>query len=367
MTKVLKFIKNEIVLVVAAILAVASAFVVTPNKEYIDYIDFRTLALLFCLMVVVAGWQRGNVFDNIAAVLLAKIKNTRQLVFILVMLCFITSMFITNDVALITFVPFACLILKKAEKSELLIYTVVMQTVAANLGSILLPIGNPQNLYLYGISGYSMGKFIWHMFPLWILSFVLIVVLMLPVKKHSIVVNAQEKKPTKNAWFYLVLFVICLITVADIIPYYIALAVLLVAVLVADRKVLLDADYLLLVTFVCFFIFIGNLKNMSEVAELLAKVISGRELYVGIASSQVCSNVPAAILLTGFTDEYDLLMWGVNIGGLGTLIASMASLISYKIYMQQQGANLKKYMITFTAINVLMLVIMIPITVIFFM
>lgn len=356
MKAILNFLKNEIVLCVAAILAIVSSFIVPPNKDYIDYIDFRTLALLFCLMAVVAGWQKGWVFEHIAQGVLSKVKNTRQLVYILVFLCFVSSMFITNDVALITFVPFCCLILNKANHKELIIYTVVMQTIAANLGSMLLPVGNPQNLYLFGESGLNMGEFVMHMLPIWLISLALIVVAIVPVKATEIKVEKAEVPPTKKGLFYLTLFILCLCTVINVLPYYILIALVAGLILIFDRAIIARVDYLLLLTFICFFVFIGNLKNIDQIADALQKIISGRELYVGVGASQLTSNVPAAILLRGFTEDIKALLWGTNIGGLGTLIASMASLISYKIYQQQAEHDTKKFFLVFTAMNILFLI-----------
>lgn len=357
----LGFIKNETVLCVAAVLAVISAFIVPPCGEYVSYIDFRTLSLLFCLMAVVAGWQKGWVFEHISGGVLSRVTNTRQLVCILVFLCFASSMLITNDVALITFVPFCCLVLNKAKHRELIIYTVVLQTIAANLGSMLLPVGNPQNLYLYGESGLSFAGFVRHMLPVWLCSLVLICVAIIPVKRQPISVEPAAVPHARKGWLYLALFVLCMGTVIGYLPYYILIVIVAVAVLIFDRDVLLRIDYLLLLTFVFFFVFIGNVKNMPQVACALEKIISGRELFVGVAASQITSNVPAAILLRGFTEDINALLWGTNIGGLGTLIASMASLISYKIYQQQEEHNTGKYILVFTAMNILFLIILLPV------
>lgn len=359
--RIILFAKNEIVLCVATILAVVSSFIVTPGREYIDYIDFRTLGLLFCLMAVVAGWQKGWAFEHIAGTVLGKVRNTRQLVYILVLMCFFSSMLITNDVALITFVPFCCLILHKAGHNELIIYTVVLQTIAANLGSMLLPIGNPQNLYLFGEADYGFVEFVRHMLPIWLVSFVLIIFSVLPIKKKDILVEKSEMPDMKNGLMYLLLFALCLTTVAGYLNILALTVIVFVAVLIFDRQVLFKVDYLLLLTFTFFFIFIGNLKNIPEVADVLSEIIVGREMVVGVAASQLTSNVPAAILLRGFTGDIKVLLWGTNIGGLGTLIASMASLISYKIYQQQDNHDTKKYFLVFTGMNVLFLIILLPI------
>lgn len=357
MKKLFLFFKQETVLCIAAVLAVVSSFIVKPGKEYWQYIDFRTLSLLFCLMAVVSGLQNGWVFDYIAQRLLNKVKNTRQLVCILVFICFFFAMFITNDVALLTFVPFSILILTRINHKELTIITVVMQTIAANLGSALLPVGNPQNLYLYGLSNMSFGEFVVCMLPIWGFSLLILIVSMLFIKSIPIETERIQIPKLKNTVFYTVLFLLCLATVAGIIPYYVVLGVVIVALLIKDRQNLLSVDYLLLLTFICFFIFIGNMKNIPQVTDLMKKILDGREMLLSILFSQVISNVPAAILLSGFTEEVKSLLWGTNIGGLGTLIASLASLISYKIYNKQSEKNTGKYMLTFTGINLLYLIV----------
>lgn len=347
--------KKEPVLCIAAILAVISACIVTPGKAYIHYIDFRTLVLLFCLMAVVAGLQKGWVFDYIAQEMLKKVHNTRSLVGILVMMCFFLSMFITNDVALLTFVPFSVMMIQKVNHKELMIYTVVMQTIAANLGSLLLPVGNPQNLYLYGLSGMGLIEFVWNMLPLWVGALVLLLIAVFFVKKLPIQTENTELPKRKNMIFYLILFGLCLCTVAGVLPYYYLFGVIFLAILIRDRNVLLSVDYLLLLTFVCFFIFIGNMKNVPAVTNLMEKILTGREMMMGVVFSQAISNVPAAILLSGFTTEMKALLWGTNLGGLGTLIASLASLISYKIYSRQEEHDNGKYMLVFTGMNLLFL------------
>ena len=352
--KVTEWMKSEIVLCVAAMLALFSMCLVPPNRFYVKYLDYRTLVLLFCLMAVVAGLKRAGVFEWLSGQLLGKISNARQLTQVLVFLCFFTSMFITNDVALLTFVPFTLLVVQKAGCKQWTIYIIVLQTIAANLGSMLLPVGNPQNLYLYGISGYTLFQFVGHMCPLWICSFVGLWFCTLVVKKKEISVNTKAVT-INNGLFYLVLFLFCLGTVAELLPYWVLFPILVLAIFWKEKEILLEVDYCLLITFICFFIFIGNVKAMPQVANLLQKLIVGREFFVGIVSSQLISNVPAAILLSGFSHNTASLLWATNIGGLGTLIASLASVISYKIYMQEEEKNGKKYFKVFTGVNLIFL------------
>ena len=351
---------------VAILLAIVSAFFVTPNGAYIDYIDWRVLGILLSLMIVMAGFQKNGIFDEIGKRLLVRTKNTAQLTGVLVFLCFFSSMLITNDVALITFVPFAVLTLRKCKQERLMVLVVVLQTIAANLGSMFTPIGNPQNLYLYQLSGMNMGEFLAYMLPYTAVSglLLLITIFVLSARKQKISMAdcsfETEKEPSdrKKNVVYLILFLLCLLVVARLLPYHVVLAIVLVTVLVTDRMVLKNVDYCLLFTFIAFFIFTGNLGNLSAFKEALQKIVSGRELLVGILASQCISNVPAALLLSGFTEDIRGLLLGVNIGGLGTLIASMASLISYKIYAHNYNRTKGKYLIWFTLANLIFLVVL---------
>ncbi|MBQ3006976.1 MAG: citrate transporter [Clostridia bacterium] len=353
MTKIKTFIKNEIVLIISFILALASAFIVKPNTEYIEYIDFRTLALLFCLMAVMAGFNKLGIFRMLASKLLSLASDSRSLCLILSLLCFFSSMVITNDVALITFVPFSIIILTLSEKTKLLIPVITLETVAANLGSMLTPIGNPQNLYLFSSFGIKTSDFFRVLMPYAVLSLGITVIASFLIKKEKLEINSDSQSEKTNRLLciiYSALFVISLLTVFRVIPFEITLAVSVIAILVFDRRTLVKVDYSLLLTFTFLFIFIGNLKNIAPVSDFLHSIVNGNEVIVGIASSQIFSNVPAAILLSGFTDNITDLLIGVNLGGLGTLIASMASLISFK-YIAKEKVPSGKYMLIFTAVN----------------
>lgn len=364
MTKFIGFIKKEAVLCIAFLLAVISSFVIPIDREYINYMDFRVLVLLFALMAVMSGLQSLGIFEKLSYTLLKYVKNTRGLTILLVSLCFFLSMFITNDVALITFVPFTLLIFDKIGNSKPLISIIVLETIAANLGSMLTPVGNPQNLYLYGLSGFSIGEFLLHMAPATLISFILLIICSLLIKKEAITlspsdINTNHKQPALLA-YYFILFTLCLMTVAYLIPYQVLLIVSIPVLLICDRATLKNVDYMLLLTFVSFFVFIGNLERIPSIAGLISSLVEGRELIVAFLSSQIISNVPAAMLLSGFTDNYKDLLLGVNIGGLGTLIASLASLISFKYlgnYISMLPRNCKitkgRYIIHFTIMNLL--------------
>lgn len=360
--------KKEAVLSIAFLLAIISAFIVHPDKEYIGYIDFRTLAILFCLMAVMAGLQQIGLFNYVAEKLLQKVKKIRGLISILIMLCFVSSMLITNDVALITFVPFTFIVLKmilqeKAEK--VIVPVVVMQTIAANLGSMLTPIGNPQNLYLYGKASMSFGEFIRFMLPYTVIAFFILTVwtVLFPYKGEKRIKVQMQQNTSISAYkrklmMYGILFAICLLTVAHIIPYEATLLIVLTVVFFVDKKVLGEVDYALLFTFVGFFIFIGNMGRVDAFQAFIQKVIVGNEIMTSVVASQFMSNVPAALLLSGFTERYDLLIIGTNLGGLGTIIASMASLISFK-YIGKEYKHLRgKYLLYFTIANIAFLLLL---------
>ncbi len=369
MKKIVEFLKSEIVLTVALVLALVSMFFVLPDAEYAGYIDFRTLSILFCLMAVMVGMQESGVFRFTAEKLLVKVKNTTQLVLILVMLCFVFSMFITNDVALITFVPFTFIVLRmlgeEAEK-HLMIPVVVFQTIAANLGSMLTPMGNPQNLYLYGKSEMGLGSFLVLMLPYTFLSMVLLLLCGIWLGKKSgdgkVKVDLAEKTSLrgreKELFRYGILFVVSLLTVAHVLDYIICLVIVLAAFLIWDRPLFKKVDYALLLTFIGFFVFIGNMGRVPFFNELLQKLVAGNEVVTAVLSSQVISNVPAALLLSGFTNNVEGLIVGTNLGGLGTLIASMASLISYKYVAKENKCSKGAYFGYFTVANVLFLVLL---------
>ena len=367
--KLKQFIQQETVLTVAAALAVLSMFFVPPDAQYAGYIDFRTLSTLFSLMSVMAGLRRQGVFDRLGRALLARTRNTLQLVLVLVGLCFFGSMLITNDVSLLTFVPFTFVVLNRlgpdAHRS-LLIPVVCMQTIAANLGSMLTPIGNPQNLYLYGKSGMSMRAFVRLMLPYTLVSLVLLLAwAAITCRKSSVVLSAGSLSAQPDAphnrnviLLDLILFAVCLLSVIRVLPYGVAFAAVLVCTLCADRGTLRAVDYSLLLTFVAFFIFIGNLGRIPAFSGWLQELLTGREVLVAVLASQITSNVPAALLLSGFTAKTEFLIIGTNLGGLGTLIASMASLISYRQIARELPQEKGRYFGLFTLSNLVFLAIL---------
>jgi len=372
MERIIKFVKDEIVLTVAVVLAILSAFIVPIDAQYIEYIDFRTLAILFCLMAVMVGLQDVGVFKKIAGALLSKVHSVSGVVFILVFLCFFSSMLITNDVALITFVPFTFIVLNllgEDKRKVLVIPVVVLQTIAANLGSMLTPIGNPQNLYLYGKAGMGFAEFILLMLPYTAASFVLIGVMAFFVGRKnagnidSTLQEMPSLKEKRTALVrYLLLFALAIATVVHVVPYPITLGITVLMFLVFDRSLLKKVDYALLVTFVGFFVFIGNMGRIPAFYNLLQSVVEGNEILVSVVASQAISNVPAALLLSAFTTNIEGLIIGTNLGGLGTLIASMASLISYKYIAKENVCKKGQYFVAFTVANILLLIILLLFT-----
>ena len=321
-----KLAQKQTLPLVAAVLAACSCFAVPLDRGYLQYIDWRVLALLFSLMLVVAGWQKLGLFRQIGVLLSARVKTVRGLFWVLCGLCFFGSMVITNDVALITFVPFTIALLGQAGCEAQLIPALVLETISANLGSMLTPVGNPQNLYLYSLSGMSTGSFVLHMLPLAAFSLLLICAMIRLQKNRPFEGQTAQREPVLRRgrfWVFTALFAVAVAGVLRAVPYWAVLAVTAAAVLLMDRTLFTKVDYSLLASFVFFFVLVGNLGRVEVIRAFLSGAIHGRELWFGIGLSQFVSNVPATMLLSGFSREYGALLWGVNLGGLGTLIASM--------------------------------------------
>ena len=360
MGRVRSFIRREPVLCAATAAAAVSCFFVPPDGTYLGYIDFRTLALLYALMTVVAGLGKAGLFTSLAHGLCVRAGSTRAIGGMLVMLCFFSAILITNDVALLTFVPFAVVVLTMADRGQDLIRVVVLQTVAANLGSMLTPVGNPQNLYLYSYYDMSAGAFFAATGPVWLASLALLALCCMSLPKAPIRPQLGQAPglDRKLLALYGALFALCLTTVVRLVPWPVMLAGVIAAAAALDRRTLLRADFMLLATFVAFFIFAGNLARIGAVDALLRRLLAGREYLTGLLTSQVISNVPAALLLSGFTDNARALLLGVNVGGLGTPIASLASLIGLKLYSRSEGARTGRFLAEFTAVNMALLLIL---------
>lgn len=368
MNHIINHLKNDLVLTASMILAFVSMFIIPPSSAYVDYIDVNVILILFCLMAVISGLTKAGLFNFISFEIKEKTNNVRVLSFILIFLCFFLSMFVTNDVALITFVPFTIALLKDITP-KVLIKIIVMETIAANLGSMMTPIGNPQNLYLYSFYDIKILDFIKIMFPLGFMSFLLVTAGILIIKddKKSIVLEKSDfdisEIKYKNYIFYLVMFMICILGVLEIISTVACFLIITFGIFISDKNVLKDIDYGLLFTFLFFFIFTGNISSITSVNSLISQTLVGKELVTTLLLSQILSNVPATLMLSNFTSEYELLLKGSNIGGLGSIVASLASLISFRYYIKIQNADIKGYLINFTAMNLIFLFILFSFTI----
>ncbi len=358
---IVSFVKHHAVLVIASAAAVISCFFVLPDKMYLAYPDYKVLCLLFCLMAVIAGLQKAGLFSTLSAAICANIKGIRMMGIFLTLLCFFSAMFVTNDVALITFVPFAILTLCGIGRKDLVIFTVTLQTVAANLGSMATPIGNPQNLYLYEKYQIPAAKFFTLTLPVVGVSLVLLCICWLFVKNKPVTPAKQSegsRLSKKHVALYGVMFLLCLLCVMRVLDYRILTVLVVLVLLIFDRKLFAKVDYPLLLTFLAFFIFVGNLTRIEWISAFLSGLMVSMPFWVSLLCSQVISNVPAAMLLASFCENANALILGVNVGGLGTLIASLASLISFEQYGKMEGADKGKYLMVFTGINLLFLAVL---------
>lgn len=358
----IEFLKKECVLVIAVTLAILSSFISMPKMSYID---FKVLILLFNLMVVVAAFKELKVLDSIAIGLLKKCNTYTSISLALVFITFISSMIVTNDVALITFVPLSIVIARKANINVLKI--VVFQTLAANLGSSFTPMGNPQNLFIYSFYNLSPIDFFKITLPIVVLAVLFLVLLVFKDKKMNLSLDLEDVKidNKKDVYLFGGLFLIILLSVFHVIDYKVTFLITVIMVLILNKKLFSQVDYSLLITFIGFFIFVGNISTMDVVKNFMEGILNSPKstFLASVLSSQVISNVPATMLLSGFTDHFKELLLGVNIGGMGTLIASLASVISYKIYASEFGND--NYMKSFTFYNILGLIIFVPIAYIF--
>lgn len=347
-------------MVIAFFLAVITSVIVPPDREYISYFDFKTLTCLFCVLAVVSALKDINFFYLIARKITHIFKTTRCAVTAIVYITFIGSMLIANDMALLTFLPLGALVLTSTKKEKYLPFCFIMQNIAANLGGMLTPFGNPQNLYLYSTFNIPNKEFLSIMAPPFFLSVALITLMCLIfVKNEEIKIDDEEIKLDKvKTVLLLLLFAYSIVIVFRLIPYYTGLIVIPLALLFIDRKSLLEVDYPLLLTFFFFFIFAGNMGRISAVRSFFSYFLEKDTLIFSAISCQVISNVPSAILLSEFTFDYPSLLLGVNIGGVGTLISSLASLITFREYSHRYPEKKKAYIKEFSLFNFAFLIIL---------
>ncbi len=354
------FVRRHALLVVSGILAIASLLIVPPSSETLESIDIRTLCILFCFMLVVAGIASCGTFTALADRVLNGRMGVGTLCLLLVMLPTICSMAITNDVALITFVPFSIIVLMKADRKDLLIPVIVLQTVGANLGSMLTPFGNPQNLFIFSRYAPDIGSFLLTTAPFVIVGIVILVILSMRYGRDIVHVESGRHAVEKPGMLTVmgILFILSIVTVLGWIPYTVTLVITVLAVTIVRPRTLLHVDYGLLLTFVFLFVFTGNLTRIELVNGFLENLMSWDPMVSSALVSQVTSNVPAAVMLSNYTMDWKALLMGVNIGGFGTPIASMASVISLGIYSVCEGADTKRYLLWFTLVNVVMIVVL---------
>ncbi len=354
------FVKKNLVMLVAMAAAAVTCFLVPPDRAYLEYFDVKTLTCLFSVLAVVCALKNVQFFYLLARKIVQVFRNTRMAILALVYITFLGSMLIANDMALLTFLPLGLYVLTSTGKGKHMAFTFIMQNIAANLGGMLTPFGNPQNLYLYTKFEIPNGEFMAIMAPPFVVAVVLITLCcILFVKPEPLELKEEPMViPLGRTVIYLLLFLLAIAIVFRGIPYWLGLVIIPAVLLVMDRKALKMVDYPLLLTFVFFFIFSGNMARIDGVRRLFSWLLDKSTLLFSVASCQVISNVPSAILLSQFTDNYRDLLLGVNIGGVGTLIASLASLITFREYTKQNKDKTGYYMLLFTAFNFAFLIIL---------
>ena len=359
-SKLFGFVKKNIVMLIALLAAAVTAIFVPPDRQYLEYFDYKTLTCLFCTLAVVCALKNIRFFYMLAHKVVELFKNARMSVLALTYITFIGSMLIANDMALLTFLPLGFLVLSTTGKEKYMAFTFIMQNIAANLGGMLTPFGNPQNLYLYTKFNIPTGEFMGIMAIPFLVSILLITLCCFIFVKPELLEITEEKinlSPARTV-IYLVLFALSIVIVFRVIPYWIGLIVIPAVLLIMDRRALKMVDYPLLLTFVFFFIFSGNMARIDAVRELFSGLLEKNTLLVSVISCQFISNVPSAILLSQFTDNYRELLLGVNIGGAGTLIASLASLITFREYIKHNPKRAGYYIGLFSAFNFGFLIIL---------
>ncbi len=359
--RIITFLRDEAVLCIAFVCACASLVVAGDVSQVPTYIDWRVIALLFCLMASVAGMRASGILARVAKVLVAGERSKRLVCFALVMMPFFASMVVTNDVALLAFVPMAVLALEAAGWRDGLVRVVVLQAIAANLGGMVTPVGNPQNLFIFTTYELTMADFALALLPFGVLAFALLALACLTFGTGRATVQLAVDESAidlKRFGLHAVLFVISVLAVMRIVEYPIALLVVAMALFVFDRRVFAQVDYALLATFACFFVFSGNMAHMPAMQDFLGGLMGDHPMLTSLVTSQVISNVPASVLLSGFTSNWHSLLIGVDLGGLGTPIASLASLIAFRLYMHTRSARASAFMKEFALANAIMLAAM---------
>lgn len=355
-----RFAKNHTVTVVAFAAAVITSFLVPPDKTYLGYFDLRTLTCLFLTLAVVCALRDIKFFTILARRIVALTGNLRTLALMLVYITFIGSMIIANDMALITFLPLGYFALSVTKNEKYMAYVFILQNISANLGGMLTPFGNPQNLYLYSYYRIPTGEFMRIMLPPFLLAVAMLTLCCFLLKPLPLSITEEfpEKLNVNRTALYLLLFAFSILIVFRVVPYWTGLLLIPATLLLLDREALLAVDYPLLATFAFFFVFSGNMARIQEVNDFVSGLLAKSPLLVAELSCQCISNVPTAILLSRFSQDYRPLLLGVNIGGTGTLIASLASLITFSEYRLLYPGHGKQYFLLFTLINAVFLAVL---------
>ncbi len=359
------FAKREVVLSIAIVATVVTCFFVPPDKQYLGYFEEKTLMALFCMLAVVAGLKNTNVFELISKKLISLFRTRRAVIYCLVFGTFFFDMIVANDMSLITFLPLTYIVLHSTDNDKYLGITFILQTIAANMGGMITPYGNPQNLYLYSYYNIPTLEFFGVLLIQAITIAVLLIISGLFIKNEKLELRSNEPIVInkKKLCMYAVLFVLVILSIFRVVPHAVTLVIVILAVLIADRKRFREVDYALLATFCVFFVFSGNIARITAIKSFIASIVEENTLIAGIVSCQFISNVPTAIFLSKFTDNYRDLLVSVNIGSLGIIISSLASLITLKEYLKHQPKGLKKYMIKFTLVNTTFLLVLLIVTV----
>ena len=349
------FLRSNTVFCIALAAAVITGVIVPPDAEYLSYFDFKTLTCLFSVLAVVCALRNIRFFTCLARGIVKRFSDLRSASLALIVITFVGSMLIANDMALLTFLPLGYLVLTETHMERHMAFVFIMQNIAANLGGMLTPFGNPQNLYLYSYFNIPTSEFTAIMAPPFAAAVVMILLSCLVLPREPLALNYRDEihLPARRTAGYLVLFALSIVIVFRLIPYWIGLIVIAVSRFFADRDALKKVDYPLLGTFCAFFVFAGNMSRIPAVRALFESLLGRDTMLVSALSCQFISNVPSAILLSRFTENYRELLWGVNIGGAGTLIASLASLITFREYAKHNPGKAGRYIALFSLINVI--------------
>ncbi len=363
--KIIAFAKKEVVLSIAIICTIITMFFVPVDKEYLGYFEYKTLVSLFCMLAVVAGLKNTNIFELISRKLIGLFRTRRAVIYSLIFGTFFFDMIVANDMSLITFLPLTYIVLHSTNNDKYLAITFILQTIAANMGGMITPYGNPQNLYLYSYYNIPTAEFFGVLLIQSIAIAVLLAIAGLFIKNEELVLKSNEKIviDNKKLAVYVLLFIFVILSIFRVIPHLVTLGIVIITVFAVDKKRFKEVDYALLATFCVFFIFSGNIARIPAVKAFIAGIVTKNTLTAGIISCQFISNVPTAIFLSKFTEEYRELLVSVNIGSLGIIISSLASLITLKEFLKHQPKNFKRYMGMFTLINTTFLAVMLIITI----